>query len=299
MSPSQSTPPQSTPASVTIALVQARAEPDRATNLSKAIDRIADAAASGANIVCLQELFAGLYPCQSEDHRNFDSAETIPGATSQALSRVAAECGVVVIGSLFERRGAGVYHNTAVIFDADGSTAGIYRKMHIPDDPFYYEKFYFAPGDLGFPCFNTRFGRLGVGVCWDQWFPEAARLLALAGAQIIFYPTAIGWTSGEKDEFGASQHSAWETMLRSHAIANGLFVAAPNRIGCEDNIEFWGASMVADPNGNVLGRASHTLEETLLVECHLAQIDVVRTHWPFLRDRRIDAYGDLTRRYRD
>ncbi len=289
----------STPTSVMIALVQARAEPDRAANLNKAIGRISDAAASGASIVCLQELFTSLYPCQSEDHRNFDSAETIPGPISEGLSRAAAEHGVVVIGSLFERRAAGVYHNTAIVFDADGSMAGSYRKMHIPDDPFYYEKFYFTPGDLGFRCFDTRFGRLGVGICWDQWFPEAARLWALAGAQILFFPTAIGWIGGEKDEFGESQHSAWETMLRSHAIANGLFVAATNRVGGEDNIEFWGASMAVDPNGNLLARASHDREETLLVECHLPQIDLVRTDWPFLRDRRIDAYGDLMRRYRD
>jgi N-carbamoylputrescine amidase len=203
------------------------------------------------------------------------------------------------VGSLFERRAPGLYHNTAVVIEPDGQLAGMYRKMHIPDDPLYYEKFYFTPGDLGFRSFGTPFGRLGVCVCWDQWYPEAARLTALSGAQIIFYPTAIGWHPSEKAEYGASQHSAWETMMRSHAIANGVFVAAPNRVGREGNIEFWGASFVADPNGNVLARASHDAEETLIVECDFAKIDVVRTHWPFLRDRRIDAYDDLTRRWRD
>jgi N-carbamoylputrescine amidase len=192
-----------------------------------------------------------------------------------------------------------VYHNTAVVFDADGRTAGVYRKMHIPDDPNYYEKFYFTPGDLGFGAFDTRFGRLGPLVCWDQWYPEAARLSALHGAQMLFYPTAIGWLHAEKAEFGTSQHAAWETMMRSHAIANGVFVVAVNRVGTESGIEFWGASFVADPNGNVLARASHDQEETMIVECDLDRIDVVRTHWPFLRDRRIDAYGDLTRRYVD
>ena len=253
----------------------------------------------GANIVCLQELFAGHYPCQSEDHRRFDDAEPIPGPTSEALAAAARQYHVVIVGSLFERRAPGLYHNTAVIFDADGSTAGVYRKMHIPDDPNYYEKFYFTPGDLGFRSLPTKFGAVGPLVCWDQWYPEAARLTALAGAQLLVYPTAIGWLAAEKDEFGASQHAAWETMMRSHAIANGVFVAAVNRTGVEDGIEFWGASFVADPNGNILARANHDAEETLLVECDFAKIDVVRTHWPFLRDRRIDAYSDLTRRYID
>jgi N-carbamoylputrescine amidase len=271
----------------------------KAKNVDKALARIGEAAAAGANVVCLQELFAGQYPCQSEDHARFDEAEPIPGPTSEALSRAAAEHGVVIVGSLFERRAAGLYHNTAVIFDADGRTAGVYRKMHIPDDPLFYEKFYFTPGDLGFRSFDTRFGRIGVCVCWDQWYPEAARLTALSGAQIIFYPTAIGWQESEKAEFGASQHTAWETMMRSHAIANGVFVGAANRTGVEGGLEFWGASFLANPNGNVLARAGHGVEETLLVECNFAQIDVVRTHWPFLRDRRIDAYGDLTRRYID
>jgi N-carbamoylputrescine amidase len=287
------------PTSVVVGLVQMTCEASQDRNVAKALGRIGEAAAAGANIVCLQELFAGRYPCQSEDHARFDQAEPIPGPTSAALAEAARQHGVVVVGSLFERRAAGLYHNTAVVFDADGSTAGVYRKMHIPDDPLYYEKFYFTPGDLGFVAFHTRFGRVGTCVCWDQWYPEAARLTALAGAQILFYPTAIGWLPDEKLEYGASQHSAWETMMRSHAIANGLFVAAANRTGTEDELEFWGASFVADPNGNVLARASHDKEETLLVECDFDKIDAVRTHWPFLRDRRIDAYGDLTKRYLD
>lgn len=284
---------------VVLALVQTRCVESKAANVEKALLRIGEAATAGANVVCLPELFAGLYPCQSEDHRQFDQAEPIPGPTSDALARAAREHKVVVIGSLFERRAAGVYHNTAVVLDADGRQAGLYRKMHVPDDPLYYEKFYFTPGDLGFGSFPTRFGRIGVGICWDQWFPESARLLALSGAQMIFYPTAIGWSAGEKEPFGAAQHSAWETMIRSHAIANGLFVAAVNRTGVEDKLEFWGASVVCDPNGNVLARACDEAEETLVVECDLDQIDAVRTHWPFLRDRRIDAYADLEKRYID
>jgi N-carbamoylputrescine amidase len=287
------------PRHVTIALIQAKGAPQKEANVAAALGRIADAAQAGANIVCLQELFAGQYPCQSEDHGRFDEAEPIPGPTSQRLAAAAKQHGVVLVTSLFERRAPGLYHNTAVVFDADGSTAGVYRKMHIPDDPLYYEKFYFTPGDLGFRAHQTKFGKVGVCVCWDQWYPEGSRLTAMAGAQIIFYPTAIGWLPNEKEEYGASQHSAWETMMRSHAIANGVFVAAPNRTGREGSLEFWGASFVADPNGNVLARASHDREETLLVECDLGRIDVVRTHWPFLRDRRIDAYGDLTKRYLD
>jgi N-carbamoylputrescine amidase len=287
------------PGRVTVGLVQMTAAGPKDRNVAKALERIGEAAAAGANVVCLEELFAGPYPCQSEDHSRFDQAESIPGPTSESLAEAARRHGVVVVGSLFERRAPGLYHNTAVVFDADGSTAGVYRKMHIPDDPLYYEKFYFTPGDLGFHAFDTRFGQVGVCVCWDQWYPEAARLTALAGAQIIFYPTAIGWLPGEKQEYGASQHSAWETMMRSHAIANGVFVAAANRTGTEDRLEFWGASFLSDPNGNVLARASHDKEETLVVECDFDKIELVRTHWPFLRDRRVDAYGDLTKRYRD
>ncbi len=285
------------PGKVTIGLVQPTCSTSKEENVGKALARIAEAAAAGANVVCLPELFAGHYPCQSEDHRKFAEAEPIPGPTSQVLAEAARRHGVVLIGSLFERRGPGLYHNTAVVWDTDGRQAGLYRKMHIPDDPSYYEKFYFTPGDLGFPSFPTRYGRVGVSVCWDQWFPEAARLVALSGAEMIFYPTAIGWLGHEKAQFGASQHAAWETVMRGHAIANGLFVAAVNRTGAEGQLEFWGASFVADPSGNLLAKASHDREELLLAECDLDQIDFVRTHWPFLRDRRIDAYGDLQKRY--
>ena len=284
---------------VSLALVQMSCASDKASNVQKAIQRIGDAAEQGANVVCLQELFHNQYPCQSEDHDRFAEAEPIPGPTSDALSAAAKQYGVVVIASLFERRAAGVYHNTAVVFDVDGSQVGMYRKMHIPDDPLYYEKFYFTPGDLGFRSFPTKFGRIGVCVCWDQWFPEAARLTALSGAEILFYPTAIGWLPDEKEAFGGSQHSAWETMMRSHAIANGVFVAAPNRVGLEGQLQFWGASFVSDPYGNVLARATHDAEETLVVECDLNNVDTARTHWPFLRDRRIDAYDGLLKRYLD
>ena len=289
----------STPSNVTIALVQMTGSRAKEPNVAKAEARIAEAAAAGANIVCLQELFAGQYFCQSEDFARFDEAEPLPGPTSERIAAAARAHGVVVVGSFFERRAPGLYHNTALVFDVDGSTAGLYRKMHIPDDPHYYEKFFFTPGDTGFRAVDTRFGRIGVCVCWDQWYPEAARITALHGAQMLFYPTAIGWQAHEKAQYGASQHAAWETMMRSHAIANGIFVAAVNRTGTEDAIEFWGASFVADPNGNLLARAAHDREETLLVECELGQIDFVRTHWPFLRDRRIDAYGDLLERFVD
>ncbi len=284
---------------VTIALVQMSCTTSRQKNVDRTVGRIADAAAQGANVVCLQELFHSQYPCQSEDHERFEEAESIEGRTCAALSTVAKQHGVVVIGPIFERRAAGVYHNSAVVIDADGSQAGLYRKMHIPDDPLYFEKFYFTPGDLGFQSFTTRFGRIGVCICWDQWFPEAARLTALTGAQMVFYPTAIGWLADEKETYGESQINAWETMMRSHAIANGVFVAAPNRVGTEDQLEFWGSSFVADPYGNVMGQASRDADETLIVECDLSQVDVARTHWPFLRDRRIDAYDGLTKRLLD
>ena len=272
---------------------------EKQPNVDKALARIAEAAGRGANIVCLQELFHNQYPCQSEDHARFAEAEPIPGPTSQALAEAAKRHGVVIVGSLFEKRAAGLYHNTAVIYDTDGSTAGVYRKMHIPDDPLYYEKFYFTPGDLGFKSHQTRFGKVGVCVCWDQWYPEAARLTALTGADFLFYPTAIGWHPSEKAEYGEAQQSAWETMMRSHAIANGLFVCAPNRVGMEGNIEFWGSSFIADPNGVLLAKGSHDQEEIVMADCQIGKIDVVRTHWPFLRDRRIDAYGDITKRYLD
>lgn len=285
--------------SVTVALVQMACSTNKQENVAKAVEGIAASAARGANVVCLQELFAGHYPCQSEDHARFAEAEPIPGPTSDALARAAKEHAVVVVGSLFERRAPGVYHNTAAVYDADGSLAGLYRKMHIPDDPLFYEKFYFTPGDLGFRSFATRYGRLGVCVCWDQWFPEAARLTALAGAEILFYPTAIGWLPTEKETYGPSQANAWETMMRSHAIANGVFVAAPNRVGKEGQLEFWGGSFISDPYGNLIAKGQREHDEIITAACSLDLIDTARTHWPFLRDRRIDAYGDLTRRLID
>jgi len=284
---------------VRVALVQMQCDQDLRANRVKAVKHIAQAAAAGAQVVCLQELFAGRYPCQSEDHDRFAEAEPIPGPTTEALSAAAKQHGVVVIGPLFERRAAGVYHNAAVVIDADGSQAGLYRKMHIPDDPGYYEKFYFAPGDLGFRSFETQHARVGTCICWDQWFPEAARLTALAGAEILFYPTAIGYLLDEKETYGASQLAAWKTMLTSHAIANGLFVAAPNRVGREGGIEFWGASLIVDPYGNVLAEGSPDREEIVLADCDLSLLEATRTHWPFLRDRRLDAYADLSRRWID
>jgi N-carbamoylputrescine amidase len=289
----------SSPQPVTVALVQMSCAAEKPQNLEKALGRIAEAAERGAQIICLQELFATPYPCQTEDHARFEDAEPLPGPTSGALAEAAERHGVVIVGSVFERRAAGVYHNTAIVLDTDGSQAGVYRKMHIPDDPLYYEKFYFTPGDLGFRSFATRLGRVGVCVCWDQWFPEAARLTALTGADIIFYPTAIGWLPEEKEQFGDTQWSSWETMMRSHAIANGLYIAAPNRVGREGNLEFWGASFVADPHGRVISRGSHSEEEIVMAECDFRVIDSVRTHWPFLRDRRIDAYGGLSQRMLD
>jgi len=257
------------------------------------------AVADGSNVICLQELFNGPYPCQSEDHRQFDLAEQIPGPTIDAMSRLAAKHEVVIVAPLFERRAPGVYHNTAVVLDADGSIAGIYRKMHIPDDPLFYEKFYFTPGDLGFRTIETRYARLGVAICWDQWFPEAARLMTLSGAEILLYPTAIGWIDEEKQEFGQGQHDAWRTTLRAHAIANGLWLGAPNRVGVEQRLEFWGASLIVSPRGEVVAEADHHDECLITADCAVDEIDLVRTHWPFLRDRRIDAYGDLSRRWID
>jgi len=284
---------------VTVGLVQMQCVEDPATNLHKAVTRIEEASARGAQIVCLQELFRTPYFCQSEDTSRFDLAESIPGPTTEALGEVARARGVVVIGSVFERRAEGVYHNTAVVIEADGSLAGLYRKMHIPDDPLYYEKFYFTPGDLGFRSFATRHADVGVLVCWDQWFPEAARLTALSGTEILFYPTAIGWHPSEKAEWGEAQHSAWETIQRAHAIANGVFVAVSNRVGREGGLEFWGGSFVADPFGRVLVRASRDREEVVLATCDRRRIAETRRNWPFLRDRRIDAYGGLLKRYLD
>jgi N-carbamoylputrescine amidase len=291
------------PDKVTLGLVQMRCAPEPEANLSKAIARIEQAAAAGAQIVCLQELFRSPYFCQREDPKLFDLAEPIPGPSSEQLSWTARKTGTVIIASLFERRAAGVYHNTAVVFDADGSLLGLYRKMHIPDDPLYYEKYYFTPGDLGFRAFTTRCARIGVLVCWDQWYPEGARLTALQGATILFYPTAIGWHPREKAEFGTAQQQAWQLMQRAHAIANGVYVAAVNRVGHEGppdgGLEFWGGSFVSDPFGGLLKEAAHDREEVLIVPCDLRRLEEVRRNWPFFRDRRIDAYGDLTRRLID
>jgi N-carbamoylputrescine amidase len=286
-----------------VGLIQMACSRDPAENLAKAEWRIREAAGRGAQIICLQELFRSQYFCREEDARLFDLAESIPGPSSEALSRLARELNVVIIGSLFERRAPGVYHNTAVVIDATGALLGLYRKMHIPDDPLYFEKFYFTPGDLGFPNFETRYGRVAVLVCWDQWYPEAARLAALAGAEVLFYPTAIGWHPSEKAQHGAAQHDAWRTIQRSHAIANGIYVAVVNRVGFEGppdhGLEFWGASFVADPFGRMLGEASHDREETLVIECDRRQMEEVRRNWPFLRDRRIDAYAGITSRLID
>jgi len=282
-----------------VGLVQMRGAERPEENLARALSGIREAARQGARIVCTQELFRSRYFCQVEDTARFELAEPVPGPSTEALAKVAAESGVTVVASLFERRAEGLYHNTAVVIDAEGNLVGRYRKMHIPDDPLYYEKFYFTPGDLGFPAFATRDATIGTLVCWDQWYPEAARLTALAGAQILFYPTAIGWQFDEGEDVDAAQHDAWETAQRAHAIANGVFVVAVNRVGAEEGIRFWGQSFVADPFGRVLARAPADEEAVLVVECDLAKVEQVRRNWPFLRDRRIDAYADLTRRFRD
>lgn len=284
---------------VTVALIQMSAAADPKANLAKAVARIGAAARKGAEIVCLQELFRSRYFPQSEHAKNFKLAETIPGPTTESLCRLAREREVVIVASIFERRSAGIYHNTAVVVDADGSIAGKYRKMHIPDDPCYYEKFYFTPGDLGFPCFRTRYAKIGVLVCWDQWFPEAARLAALAGAEILFYPTAIGWLPTEPKTVARAQQSAWELVQRGHAVANGVYVAAANRVGREGKLKFWGSSFVAGPFGEILARAGANREAILLASCDLSKVDETRESWPFLRDRRIDAYGALTTRFLD
>ncbi|MBI3266872.1 MAG: carbon-nitrogen hydrolase [Chlamydiae bacterium] len=283
---------------VTLGLIQTQAGNNTKKNLDHTLQKIEVAARKGAQIICLQELFCSLYFPQTEDVDFFQLAETIPGPTTQKLSKLARQKKIVIIASLFEKRSAGLYHNTAVVIDADGAILGIYRKMHIPDDPCFYEKFYFTPGDTGFKVFDTRFGRVGVLVCWDQWFPEAARLTALKGAQILFYPTAIG--AHDKDRaFAQTQHQAWETIQRSHAIANGVYVASVNRLGRENDLTFWGGSFVSDPFGKMLAKGSSNKEEILIVPCNLKKIEETRHGWPFLRDRRIDAYHPLTERYID
>jgi N-carbamoylputrescine amidase len=286
-----------------VGLIQMACAKDPNQNLTKAEWRIREAAGQGAQIICVQELFRSEYFCREENAANFDLAEPVPGPTSECFGKLAGELGVAIVSSVFERRAAGVYHNTALVTDADGALTGTYRKMHIPDDPLYYEKYYFTPGDLGFRAFDTRFARVEPLVCWDQWYPEAARLAALNGAQIIFYPTAIGWHPAEKQQYGKAQHDAWRTIQRAHAIANGVYVAVVNRVGyegtAEKGIEFWGGSFVCDPFGEVLAEASHSREETLIVECDPRRIEEARRNWPFLRDRRIDAYGGLLKRVID
>jgi N-carbamoylputrescine amidase len=294
-----------------VGLTQMACGRDLDTNLQNQLRLVERAAKAGAKIICTQELFRSQYFCQAEDHRFFKAAEKIPGPSTDALGKLARKYAAVIIASLFEKRADGLYHNTAAVIDADGSILGVYRKMHIPDDPLYYEKFYFTPGDTGFVAWKTRYANIGVLICWDQWFPEAARLTALRGAQILFYPTAIGWHPKEKAEYGQAQHQSWELIQRSHAVANGCYVCAPNRIGLEkiiglngkpvnaEGIEFWGQSFIAAPNGQIVAKASAAREEVLLYECDLEKVEFSRTHWPFLRDRRIDAYGDLTKRFVD
>ena len=284
-----------------VGLVQMSCSLDPNENLERAKWKVREAASQGAQIVCLQELFRSQYFCREENAELFALAESIPGPSTDALAEVAREAGVVIIASLFEKRAHGLYHNTAAVIDEKGQIAGLYRKMHIPDDPLYFEKFYFTPGDLGFKHFDTSFGRIGVLVCWDQWYPEAARLTSLQGANILFYPTAIGWHPSEKAEYGAAQLDAWRTIQRAHAIANGVYVAAVNRVGFEGpadhGLEFWGSSFIADPFGQVISQASTDREEILVAECDPKRSDEVRRNWPFLRDRRIDAYGQITERW--
>jgi len=287
-----------------LGIVQMRCGPDPDANLARASDLVRDAARQGANVICLPELFRSQYFCQVEDHKYFKLAEEIPGPSTTALGQIAKELGVVIVASLFERRAPGLYHNTAAILDADGSLMGRYRKMHIPDDPLFYEKFYFTPGDLGFLAWKTAHAAIGVCICWDQWYPEAARLTALRGAQVLFYPTAIGWHPGERQQYGHQQHDAWETIQRSHAIANGCYVAVANRTGHEapdggDGLDFWGQSFIVGPDGVVIARAGIDDETVLVHEMDIDLIDLQRTHWPFLRDRRVDAYEGIGQRMID
>ena len=288
-----------------VGLVQMKCAPNPSDNLHQALQRMEEAVQRGANIICLPELFQSQYFCQREDAALFDLAESVPGPSTKVLAKYSKKHKIVIIASLFERRIAGIYHNTVVVLDTDGAIAGIYRKMHIPDDPAYYEKYYFTPGDKGFVSIQTNLGKIGTLICWDQWYPEAARLTALKGAEILFYPTAIGWHPAEKNQEGASQLNAWKTIQRSHAIANGVFVAAVNRVGIEkpvdgaDGLEFWGSSFLCDPFGGVLAEASVEQEEVLVAEIDLRRVEETRRHWPFLRDRRIDAYGGITSRFLD
>jgi N-carbamoylputrescine amidase len=287
-----------------IALIQMRCDAEREKNFARALDFVREAAGQGAGIVCLPELFQSQYFCQTENHANFELAEEIPGPSTSTLGELARKLEIVIVASLFEKRAAGLYHNTAAIIDADGKYLGKYRKMHIPDDPLYHEKFYFTPGDLGFQAWSTARGKIGVCICWDQWYPEAARLTALRGAEILFYPTAIGWHPKEKKQYGEAQHGAWETIQRGHAIANGCYVAVPNRVGHEtpaggDGIEFWGQSFVCGPNGEIIAKGSVDREEIVMADINWDLVNEHRTHWPFLRDRRIDAYAGLEQRLLD
>ena len=286
---------------VKVGLVQMSCSGDAKSNMEKAIAGIKDAAAKGANIVCLQELFTSLYFCDVEDYENFKLAELVPGPSTDILSAVAKEAGIVLIASLFEKRAQGLYHNTTAVLDADGSYLGKYRKMHIPDDPAYFEKFYFTPGDLGYKMFETKYGKIGVLICWDQWYPEASRLTALMGAEILFYPTAIGWATNQDEATNTEQYNAWQTIQRSHAVANGVHVVSVNRVGLEQNgaMKFWGGSFVANPFGSLIVKATHDQEEVIVTELDLSKTDSYRTHWPFLRDRRIDSYGDIVKRFID
>lgn len=286
-------------ATVKIGTVQTTCTADKNENLQKAIGQIRVAAAQGANIICLQELFTSLYFCDVEDHDNFLLAETIPGPSTDTLSPVAKELGVVIIASLFEKRTQGLYHNTTAVIDADGTYLGKYRKMHIPDDPGFYEKFYFTPGDTGYRIFETKFAKIGVLICWDQWYPEAARITALMGAEILFYPTAIGWATTQDEATNIEQYNAWQTIQRSHAVANGIPVVSVNRVGFEADMKFWGGSFISNPFGTLLYKASHDNEETVVTEVNLGKSEYYRTHWPFLRDRRIDSYEPILKRFID
>jgi N-carbamoylputrescine amidase len=286
---------------VKIGLVQMSCSGDKAGNIEKAIGKVKEAAAKGAQIICLQELFSSLYFCDVEDYEHFKLAETIPGPTTAIFEKIAADLKVVLIISLFEKRAQGIYHNTTAVLDADGSYLGKYRKMHIPDDPAYYEKFYFTPGDLGYKLFKTAYGNIGVLICWDQWYPEAARITALMGAEILFYPTAIGWATSQDEATNIEQYGAWQTIQRSHAVANGIHVVSVNRVGLEQNgaMKFWGGSFIANPLGTVIYQASHDKEEVVVQEIDPSKTDSYRTHWPFMRDRRIDSYQPITKRFID
>ncbi len=282
---------------IKVGTIQMSCVGNKEENIQKTVIKIAEAAALGAQIICLQELFASLYFCDVEDHENFKLGEAIPGSTTDLLSSVAAEHKVVIIASLFEKRANGLYHNTTAIIDADGTYLGKYRKMHIPDDPGYYEKFYFTPGDLGYKVFKTKFATIGVLICWDQWYPEAARITALMGAEILFYPTAIGWATHQDESTNVEQYNAWQTIQRSHAVANGIPVVSVNRVGYEGDMKFWGGSFISNPFGTLLYQASHDKEETVVTTIDTDSSERYRTHWPFLRDRRVDSYSPITKRY--